>query len=105
MEHNVHPTASRRDALERAQISLDQFDVEIRKVRVMAGGEVVEQSDVISTLEQSPGQIRADEPCATCDQCSHSSLPRASRSPDAESRQYGLAAVTEDTISSSVCQL
>ena len=61
MEHDLHAAHRVVNALVAAQLPLDHLDVETLEVRPAAGGEVVEDANRVAALDQSAGEIRADE--------------------------------------------
>ena len=61
MEHKLDPPEGSRNALVGLKVTLDQFDVESVEVVAVPGGEVVEDPNVVPSLEQSARKVRPDE--------------------------------------------
>jgi hypothetical protein len=58
------------DALVRAELALDDLDVvrDVREVRPLPRGEVVEHADAVAALDERADEVRADEPAAAGDE-------------------------------------
>jgi hypothetical protein len=58
-------------ALVRAQVALDDADVEPLEALAAPGGEVVKDADVVALGQETAHEMMAYEPPASCDECAH----------------------------------
>jgi hypothetical protein len=58
-------------ALVRAQLALDDLDVQPLEIAPVAGGEIVEHTDVVAALDERVDEVRADEAGAAGDESLH----------------------------------
>src|SRR5205814_2106042 len=81
VEDDVAAAYSCVNALVAAQLPLDDLDVDALEVGAAPGGEVVEDADVVPTLEQRTHEVRSDEAAAPGDERLHSRAPATAASP------------------------
>ena len=75
MEHDLDAARRSVHALVAPELALDDLDVvrELREVRAVAGGEVVEHADVVAALDQRADEVGADESAPAGDEDFHGS--------------------------------
>ena len=71
MEHDLGATDGVVHALVAPKLTLDDLHVQPVDVRPQPGREVVEDADVVTTLDERIHEIRADEPGPACHQRVH----------------------------------